>query len=151
VSGGLALLRAFCQWTIEHHVSTVLYILFFSCNRRHRQGGQGAMPPKTISSISCHFVLWQAVSRIKNSCSLTVEVLVPKNFGLASLLLVTTFIQMACINLAFSHGPLLSIKPFTQQFRTWCSIFHWQKDRYNARPPDSAELRWKAVSSSYIA
>jgi len=26
----------------------------------------------------------------------------------------------------------------------WCSIFHWQKACTNARPPDTAKLRWKA-------
>jgi len=26
----------------------------------------------------------------------------------------------------------------------WCSIFHWQKARNNASPPDTAKLRWKA-------
>jgi len=29
----------------------------------------------------------------------------------------------------------------------WCSIFHWQKARNNARPPDTAELQWKAILS----
>jgi len=26
---------------------------------------------------------------------------------------------------------------------TWCSIFHWQKARNNARLPDTTDLRWK--------
>jgi len=30
---------------------------------------------------------------------------------------------------------------------TWCSIFHWQKARNNARPPDTAKLRWKSILS----
>ena len=39
----------------------------------------------------------------------------------------------------------LSIKPFKQHFLTWCSTFHWQKAPNNARPPDTWELRWKAL------
>jgi len=27
----------------------------------------------------------------------------------------------------------------------WCSIIHWQKARNNARPPDTANLKWKAI------
>ena len=30
---------------------------------------------------------------------------------------------------------------------TWCLIFHWQKARHNATPPDTAELRWKVILS----
>ena len=30
---------------------------------------------------------------------------------------------------------------------TCCSTFHWQKARNNARPPNPAELRWKAILS----
>jgi len=63
------------------------------------------MPPK-IYSISCHFVLWQAVSRRKFCCSLNVKVFgLPKKIWLAALLLVTTFIQTACIFLVPSHVP----------------------------------------------
>jgi len=40
VSGGLALLRAFCSWKIEHQVSTVFSFSFFSCNQSRSQGGQ---------------------------------------------------------------------------------------------------------------
>ena len=31
---------------------------------------------------------------------------------------------------------------------TWCSILRWQKAHNNARPPDTAELRWKAILSA---
>jgi len=60
-----------------------------------------------------------------------------KSFGLATLLLVTTFIQTTCISLAPSHIPQY------QTFDTaliWCSIFHSQKAHNNARPPDTAIL-----------
>jgi len=30
---------------------------------------------------------------------------------------------------------------------TWCTIFHWQKARNNARPPDTTKLQWKAILS----
>jgi len=30
---------------------------------------------------------------------------------------------------------------------TWCSTFLWQKARNDTRPPDTAELRWKAILS----
>jgi len=41
-----------------------------------------------ISSISCRFVLWDAVSRTKYCCSLEVKIFGPsQNFGLATLLL----------------------------------------------------------------
>ena len=47
--------------------------------------------PVHISSISCHFVLLQAVPRTKYCCSLKVKVFAPrKNFGLAALLLCHT-------------------------------------------------------------
>jgi len=29
----------------------------------------------------------------------------------------------------------------------WCSIFHWQKAHNNAKPLDTAKLRWKAILS----
>jgi len=29
----------------------------------------------------------------------------------------------------------------------WCSIFHWQKARNNARPPETAKLGWKTLLS----
>jgi len=59
----------------------------------------------------------------------------PKKFGLATLLLVTTFVQMACIFLAPSHVPQY------QAFHTTCtsnlmynlSLIHWQKARKIAR------------------
>jgi len=66
----------------------------------------------------------------------------PQYFGLATLLLVTTSIKTACISLAPSHVP--EYQTF-QHFFIWCSIFHWQKARNNARPSDTAELRWKAT------
>ena len=38
-----------------------------------------------------------------------------------------------------------------QYVLTCCSTFHWQKARNNARPPDPAELRWKAILSALDA
>ena len=39
VSGGLALLRAFCQWKIEHELSTVFYFFYsIFCNRFYTDG-----------------------------------------------------------------------------------------------------------------
>jgi len=29
----------------------------------------------------------------------------------------------------------------------WCPIFHWQKVCNNARPPDTAKLRWEDILS----
>ena len=59
-----------------------------------------------ISSKSLHIGLWQAVSLTKCCCSLKVRVFgSPKQFGLATLLPVTTFIQTACIFLGPSHVP----------------------------------------------
>ena len=43
MSGGVALWRAFCQWNVEHQVSTVLSSSFFSCNHRRNQEAKGAM------------------------------------------------------------------------------------------------------------
>jgi len=34
-----------------------------------------------------------------------------------------------------------------ERLLNWCSIFRWQKARNNARPPDTAKLRWKEVLS----
>ena len=72
------------------------------------------MVPK-ISSTSCHFVLWQAVSRTKFCCSLKVKVFgLPKKIWLATLLLVTTVLSYRR-PASFSRPVMfLSIKPFTQ-------------------------------------
>jgi len=57
------------------------------------------------------------VSRTKYSCSLKAKVFVPpKKFGLATLLLVTTFIQTACFSLTPSHVPQY------QAFHTACTF-----------------------------
>jgi len=74
------------------------------------------MPPK-ISGISFLEVLWQAVSRTKFCCLLKVKVFgQQKKIWLATLLLVTTFIQTACIFLAPSHVPQY------QTFHTACTF-----------------------------
>ena len=117
------------DWTSSKYCS-LFFIL--SCKHMSRQG-EGGHAPQNNFSMSCHFVLWKAVSRTKYCCSLKVEVFAPKKFGLATLLLVTTLIQMACISLASSHVPILNIKHFTKHFRTFCSIFHWQKARKIAK------------------
>ena len=112
VSGGLALLRAFCQWNVEHQVSTALSFSFCTdvsrgCQPQTYPGGatdvsrgyrriqgvttdvsrgcqRGPAPPQ-ISSISCHFVLWQAVSRTKHCCPLRSQsICAQKNFGLTT-------------------------------------------------------------------
>jgi len=67
----------------------------------------------------------------------------PKNLGLATLLLVTTFMQTACISLAPSHVP--QYQTFDTAVSIKSSIFHWQKARNNARLPVTAELQWKAI------
>jgi len=78
VSGGLALLRAFCQRRIEHllFISDISFP-FFLCNHRRSQRAP-RWPLPQISSKSCHFVLWQAVSRTKYFCTLKVKVLAPQ-------------------------------------------------------------------------
>jgi len=39
-------------------------------------------------------------------------------------------------------------KEWKKTVLNWCSIFHWQKARNNARPPDTAKLRWKPILSA---
>jgi len=46
---------------------------------------------------------------------------------------------------AYTYGSEKLMK--TKNSTSWCSIFQWQKARNNARPPDSAELRWKSILS----
>ena len=38
VPGGLGLLRAFCQWKIEHQLRTVFFFFIFFCNRFYTDG-----------------------------------------------------------------------------------------------------------------
>jgi len=42
---------------------------------------------------------------------------------------------------------LVTRKEWKRKNSTWCSVFHWRKARNSARPPDTTELRWKAVLS----
>jgi len=81
----------FWQPPNNHHVST-----------RIARGANGAMPPK-ISTISCHFALWEAVSQTKYCCSLKLKRFsLPQNFGRAKPL----------------HVGL------------WLSLFHWSVAPY---------------------
>ena len=38
MSGGLVLLRAFCQWKIEHQLSTVFFLFHSLCDQFHAEG-----------------------------------------------------------------------------------------------------------------
>jgi len=104
VSSCLALLRAFCQWKIEHQESTVLSFSFFSCNHRRSQEGNGTIPPK--------FLTYFVILCFDRQCPNKIPLLAlshsiwssQKIFGLSTLLLVTTFIQ-TCISLALCHVP----------------------------------------------
>ena len=103
----MAVLR-YCElfvWKIEHQESTVLSFLFFSCNHRRSQGGNETIPPKFLTYLA---ILW-----FDRQCPNKIPLLAlshsiwpsQKNFGLATLLLVTTFIQTTCVALAPSHVP----------------------------------------------
>ena len=63
----------------------LMAIMLYSRKRRHMQGdAKVAMHPQ-ISIITCHFVLWEAVSPTKCRFSLTVKVFGPKKiFGMAA-------------------------------------------------------------------
>jgi len=80
------------------------YLLLKKLNQMCRQVDQGTkedMPPKFLANLGISCFERQCP---KYCCSLEVKVFAPrKKFGLAALLLVTTFIQMACIFLARSH------------------------------------------------
>jgi len=39
-------------------------------------------------------------------------------------------------------------KRMKKKVLNWCSIFHWQKARNNARPPETAKIWWKAILSA---
>ena len=103
----LAVLRC-CElfvWKIEDQASTVLYFSFFSCNHRRSQGGSGTIPRK--------FLTYLVILCFDRQCPNKIPLLAlshsiwpsQKNLGLATLLLVTTFIQTACISLAPSQVP----------------------------------------------
>ena len=196
MSGGLALLRALCQWKIEHQMSRpTAHSLLVTTGV-----AKGATHQK-ISSIFNHFVLWQAMSWTKYYCSLNSKSIcyplkqwysnvlargphlsfrnpsratsvnnLNKNSlknsfkwlkfyvffpikitsrttteGLVGNGLSTTALKCwagyatACNHfhsdgLHLSRSAIfLSIKPFTQHFLTWCSVFLWQKARKTAR------------------
>ena len=73
MSGGLALLRAFCQWKIEHQVST--FISFVSCN--HARWARGHAPQ--IYSICWHFVRWQQCPEPNTAARFKSKYLPPNN------------------------------------------------------------------------
>ena len=115
----LAVLRC-CElfvWKIEHQESTVLSFSFFCCNHRCGQGGNGTIPPK--------FLIYLVIVCFDRQCPNKIPLLAlshaiwppKKNFGLATLLLVTTFIQTACISLA----PILVLQYYSG-FTTSSSI-----------------------------
>ena len=56
MSGGHALLGAFCQWKIEHHVSAVLSFSFFTCNHRRSMGSPMRHAPSKF--LAYLVVLW---------------------------------------------------------------------------------------------
>jgi len=102
----MAVLRS-CElfvWKIEHQESTISFS-FFSCNHRCSQGANGTVPPK--------FLTYLVILCFDRQCPNKIPLLTlshsiwpsQKNFGLATLLLVTTFIQTACISFAPSHVP----------------------------------------------
>ena len=106
--GCLALLRAFV-WKIEDQESTVLCFSFFSCNHRRSQGGNGTIPTK--------FLRYLVILCFDRQCPNKTPLLTlshsiwpsQKIFGLAILLLATTFIQTVCISLTSSHVPQYQI------------------------------------------
>jgi len=46
--GNLALLRAFCQWKIDHHVNVVLSFSFLACNQSVARSAQRDHAPSKI-------------------------------------------------------------------------------------------------------
>jgi len=98
VSSGLAFLRDFCQRKIENQVGYVLFF-FISVDRWVKE----AMHPKFLADrgILCferQCPEQNTVVRLKSKYLGT-----GTKIGLATLLLVSTFIQTACIFLATSH------------------------------------------------
>jgi len=96
---------SFFVWKIEHQESTLLSFSFFSCNHRRSEGGNGTIPPKFLTYLVILCFDRQCPNKILLLASSHSIWPSQKNFGLATLLLVTTFIQTACISLAPSHVP----------------------------------------------
>jgi len=108
----MAILRC-CKllvWKIEHQESTVLSFSFLACNHRRSQGGNGTILPKFLT------LTYLAILCFDRQCPNKILVLLAlshsrpiwpsqTNFGLATLLLVTSFIQTTCIAFMPSHVP----------------------------------------------
>jgi len=92
------------RWNIKK-VLFFLSFSFFLCNHRRSQGDNGTIPPK--------FLIYLVILCFDRQCPNKIPLLglshiiwpTQKNFGLATLLLVTTFIQTTCISLAPNHVP----------------------------------------------
>ena len=115
----LAVLRC-CElfvWKIEHQESTVLSFSLFSCNHTRSQRDNG--------TIFAKFLTYLVILCFDRQCPNKIPLLAlshsiwpcQKNFGLATLLLVTTFIPTACISLAPSHMTIGDV-PQYQTFDT---------------------------------
>jgi len=151
VSSGLAFSRVFYQWKIEHQVSAVLFSFFLATLGADR-GGKEAMSSQ-ISSMFCHFVLWQAASPTKYCWSFEVKVLgFPKRIWLGC---ATACNYFRTDDLNLSRQPCSSVSKLLHSlhFPTWCSIFHWQIAR-NMSTQDRQTLQnsdEKQHCHSYIA
>jgi len=152
VSGGLALLQAFCSWKIELQVSTVLSFSFFSCNHRRSQGGHA--PSKFLAYLVILCFDRQCLEQ-NTVAHLNSKYLVPlKVFALAGYATARNHLHsdglylspaQPCFSISsLSHStfllgvPALSYLVFSHPLT---------KVHNTARPPNTPELRWKAVLS----
>jgi len=96
----------FFLWKIEHQESTVLSFSFFSCNhRRSSEGGNRTISPKFLTYLVILCFDRQCPNK-KPLFALSHSIWPSqKNCGLATLLLVTTFIQTTCVSVAPGHVP----------------------------------------------
>jgi len=138
--GGPASLRAFCRWNFEHQVRKCCRKGLILRNMAGRERDAGRLPVWKWLQAS-QPKIWEA-----------------NTFDLRR---ATVFCSGQCLSknkvtrYARNLGGIapwlrLWLQEKNEKERTvltWCSIFPSQKARNNARQPDTAELRWKAILS----
>jgi len=147
----LAILRAFCQWKIEHKVRKCFVKCFIL-----RTGTW--LDAREMQAICMKVVKSSSVASPKFLGANTSTLSEQQYFVRDTAFQRTKWQDMLKLFWGAWPPSPLSTHMFTRKNEkertalTWCSIIHWQKALNNARPPDTAtaELRWKAKLLSVL-